>query len=72
MCTVVHRRSPALRKSYRARGGAWSPVRRDAVRPVAPAEWGDRGRRHVDVFGELLGAASRLADQLPTIDEDTR
>jgi GH15 family glucan-1,4-alpha-glucosidase len=29
-------------------------------------------QRQVDVYGELLGAATRLADQLPAIDEDTR
>jgi GH15 family glucan-1,4-alpha-glucosidase len=29
-------------------------------------------QQQVDVYGELLGAATRLADQLPAIDEDTR
>jgi alpha,alpha-trehalase len=29
-------------------------------------------QRQVDVYGELLGAAARLADQLPAIDADTR
>ncbi|HEX2072697.1 MAG TPA: glycoside hydrolase family 15 protein [Geodermatophilus sp.] len=29
-------------------------------------------QRQVDVYGELLGAAARLADQLPAIDDDTR
>ncbi|WNV73953.1 glycoside hydrolase family 15 protein [Geodermatophilus sp. DSM 44513] len=29
-------------------------------------------QRQVDVYGELLGAAARLADQLPDLDEETR
>jgi alpha,alpha-trehalase len=29
-------------------------------------------QRQVDVYGELLGAVARLADQLPTLDEETR
>jgi GH15 family glucan-1,4-alpha-glucosidase len=29
-------------------------------------------QRQVDVYGELLGAAARLADQLPALDEETR
>jgi GH15 family glucan-1,4-alpha-glucosidase len=29
-------------------------------------------QRQVDVYGELLGAALRLADQLPALDEETR
>src|SRR3954471_16104810 len=29
-------------------------------------------QQQVDVYGELLGAVARLADQLPALDEDTR
>ncbi|MGY1739120.1 MULTISPECIES: glycoside hydrolase family 15 protein [unclassified Blastococcus] len=29
-------------------------------------------QRQVDVYGELLGAAARLSDQLPALDEETR
>jgi GH15 family glucan-1,4-alpha-glucosidase len=29
-------------------------------------------QQQVDVYGELLGAVARLADQLPTLDEETR
>jgi alpha,alpha-trehalase len=29
-------------------------------------------QRQVDVYGELLGAAARLSDQLPRVDEETR
>jgi GH15 family glucan-1,4-alpha-glucosidase len=29
-------------------------------------------QRQVDVYGELLGAAARLADQLPALDQETR
>jgi GH15 family glucan-1,4-alpha-glucosidase len=40
-------------------------------RPVRVGN-GAWNQRQVDVYGELLGAAARLADQLPAIDEDTR
>jgi GH15 family glucan-1,4-alpha-glucosidase len=40
-------------------------------RPVRVGN-GAWNQRQVDVYGELLGAALRLADQLPSIDEDTR
>jgi GH15 family glucan-1,4-alpha-glucosidase len=40
-------------------------------RPVRVGN-GAWNQRQVDVYGELLGAATLLADQLPTIDEDTR
>jgi GH15 family glucan-1,4-alpha-glucosidase len=40
-------------------------------RPVRVGN-GAWNQQQVDVYGELLGAAARLADQLPTIDDDTR
>jgi GH15 family glucan-1,4-alpha-glucosidase len=40
-------------------------------RPVRVGN-GAWNQRQVDVYGELLGAATRLADQLPRVDEDTR
>src|SRR3954454_22146256 len=40
-------------------------------RPVRVGN-GAWNQRQVDVYGELLGAAARLVDQLPAIDEDTR
>lgn len=40
-------------------------------RPVRVGN-GAWNQRQVDVYGELLGAASRLADQLPSVDEETR
>jgi GH15 family glucan-1,4-alpha-glucosidase len=40
-------------------------------RPVRVGN-GAWNQRQVDVYGELLGAAVRLTDQLPSIDEDTR
>jgi GH15 family glucan-1,4-alpha-glucosidase len=36
---------------------------------VGNAAW---GQRQLDVYGELLGAAARLAGQLTTVDEETR
>jgi len=40
-------------------------------RPVRVGN-GAWNQRQVDVYGELIGAAARLTDQLPSIDEDTR
>jgi GH15 family glucan-1,4-alpha-glucosidase len=40
-------------------------------RPVRVGN-GAWNQRQVDVYGELLGAAARLSDQLPAIDEETR
>jgi GH15 family glucan-1,4-alpha-glucosidase len=40
-------------------------------RPVRVGN-GAWNQRRIDVYGELLGAAHRLADQLAAIDEDTR
>lgn len=40
-------------------------------RPVRVGN-GAWAQRQVDVYGELLGAAARLADQLPALDEETR
>jgi GH15 family glucan-1,4-alpha-glucosidase len=40
-------------------------------RPVRVGN-GAWNQRQVDVYGELLGAAARLADQLPALDEETR
>ncbi|MEO8517621.1 MAG: glycoside hydrolase family 15 protein [Dermatophilaceae bacterium] len=40
-------------------------------RPVRVGN-GAWSQQQIDVYGELLGAAHRLADQLTTIDEDTR
>src|SRR3954454_917698 len=40
-------------------------------RPVRVGN-GAWNQRQVDVYGDQLGAATRLADQLPAIDEDTR
>jgi GH15 family glucan-1,4-alpha-glucosidase len=42
-----------------------------ASRPVRVGN-GAWNQRQVDVYGELLGAAMRLTEQLPAIDEDTR
>jgi alpha,alpha-trehalase len=40
-------------------------------RPVRVGN-GAWSQRQVDVYGELLGAAARLADQLPALDDETR
>ncbi|MGY1663793.1 glycoside hydrolase family 15 protein [Geodermatophilus sp. SYSU D00705] len=40
-------------------------------RPVRVGN-GAWNQRQVDVYGELLGAAARLADQLPALDDETR